>query len=102
MIQNNVHVHFITNSEVLERIKNSNHADFDEFIQSNLFHLYVYPRKINFLALVYNDYNIFMRLLNRNGETDASHIIGSSKKALEWVKELFEYYLKDSIPITEI
>jgi predicted transcriptional regulator len=43
-----------------------------------------------------------IRLLKSNGEYDTKYILCNDKDALEWGKELFEYYLKDSTTITDI
>ncbi|MDI3539341.1 MAG: hypothetical protein PWQ52_464, partial [Methanolobus sp.] len=64
--------------------------------------LYLYPKKIDVLTFAYNDHYLLINLLRSNGDTDNKHILCSNLSALEWGKELFQYYLKDSTPITKI
>ncbi|WP_370571669.1 transcriptional regulator FilR1 domain-containing protein, partial [Methanomethylovorans sp.] len=77
-------------------------TQFEKLMQSELFHFYVYVGNLSFVGLACNDYYFMMRLLKSNGEYDTKYVLCDDKEALEWGKGLFEYYLKDSTPITEI
>jgi predicted transcriptional regulator len=41
-------------------------------------------------------------MLQNNGDFDGKSLISYSTTALEWGKDLFDHYLKDSVPITDI
>ncbi|TGC08768.1 transcriptional regulator [Methanolobus halotolerans] len=102
MISNNVNVYMILSHDVIDKLKTDHSALFYEVMNSELFHLFVYPEQLSLMAVVLNDYYVFMRLLKNNGEYDNTYILCSSEECLEWVKEFFEHYLNNSIPVTNI
>jgi len=102
LISKNVSAYFLVSQGVLDKLRIEHPADFENIIKSELHHFFVYPKNINLMALVFNDYYILIRLLKNTGEYDTKHILCDNREAIEWGKELFEYYLKDSTPITEI
>ncbi|WP_370573936.1 helix-turn-helix transcriptional regulator [Methanomethylovorans sp.] len=102
MISNNVNVYLIVPQPVLDGFRTEHSKQFEKLMQSELFHFYVYVGNLSFVGLACNDYYFMMRLLKSNGEYDTKYVLCDDKEALEWGKGLFEYYLKDSTPITEI
>ena len=102
MVQQNVSIYLIVTQPVLDKIRTDYYADFAEFIESNLFNLFVYPKELGFISLVCNDYNVLMRLLGTNENHDFIRVKSDSPSAIVWAKELFELYLKDSVPITKL
>jgi predicted transcriptional regulator len=102
LISNNVSAYFLVSQGVLDKLRIEHPADFEKIIKSKLHHFFVYPKNIDLMALVFNDYYILIRPLKNTGEFDTKHILCNNREAIKWGKELFEYYLKDSIPITEI
>lgn len=98
----NVTIHFIITEEAFNKLRTDRYEDYESLVENDLINLFVYPGEIDILAYTYNDHCILMRLLRDNGDTDPTHIICSNPDAVEWGKELFEYFLKDSIPITGI
>jgi predicted transcriptional regulator len=102
LLKNNISIYLIISQDVLDQLRQKREPDFEKLLENELFNLYVYPKKADFLAFAYNDYYLLLRLLKVNGENDHQHILCPSQSAIEWGEELFEYYLKDSIQITEI
>lgn len=102
MISNNVNVYLIVPQPVLDGFRTEHFTQFEKLMQSELFHFSVYPENMGFVGLACNDYYFMIRLLKSNGEYDTKYILCNNKDALEWGKELFEYYLKDSTTITDI
>jgi predicted transcriptional regulator len=102
LMQNNADVYLITTPEVFDKLRTERIADFEELLKNELFHFYVCSLKMDFLAIVFNNYHLLMRPLKSDGEIDSNHILCSNPPALEWANELFEYYLKESVLITEI
>ncbi|MDP2216971.1 MAG: DUF1724 domain-containing protein [Methanolobus sp.] len=84
------------------KLQNQPDPSFAKLLENDLFNLFVYPKKSNLLTFAYNDYFFFMKLFKDTGEVDNSEVLCSNPFAIEWGKELFEYYLKDSITITEL
>lgn len=97
-----VTIYLVLSQEVLDRLQDKPDPDFVKLLKNELFNLYLYPKKVDVLTFAYNDYYLLMNLLRNSGDTDNQHILCSNPPALEWGKELFQYYLKDSIPVTKI
>ncbi|MCQ6963031.1 transcriptional regulator [Methanolobus chelungpuianus] len=102
MVSNNVNIYMIIPQDVLDRFKAEESMLLKETMKSELFHLFVYPEKPDFIALVYNDYYTFVRLLKNNGEFGNRYIICNSEESHEWAKELYDHYLGKSVQISEI
>ena len=102
LMQNNADVYFVTTPEVFDKLQTERIADFEELLKNDLFHFYVCSLKMNFLAIVFNNYHLLIRPLKSNGEIDSNHVLCSNPSALEWANDLFEYYLKESVLITEV
>lgn len=102
MLLNNVSVYLVVPQPVLDRFRNEHATKLEKLMQSELFHFYVYFGNLSFVGFACNDYYFMMRLLKSNGEYDIKYILCDEKEALEWGKALFEYYLKDAVPVTKI
>jgi predicted transcriptional regulator len=102
LISNNVNMHLIVSKDLLEKIRAGEDNDFKQLAQSGLFHLFVYPDKMDFLTFAYNDSNLLLSALKDNMEFDNKHILSCNPSTIDWGKDLFEHYLKDSTPVSEI
>jgi len=102
LLKNSFTIDYIVSKELLDKIKEENHEEFAVLLKNKSFNLYVYTKKARFLFLGYDDTNFIIDFTTNDGNFDVEHVLCKEKSALEWAKELFEYYLKDSIPITEI
>jgi len=102
LIGSNVTTNYIVSQHLLEKIKTEHYEDFNYFIKTGLFKLYVYNNELNFLFFTFDDFHIVINLLRKDGDFDSKFILCSTQDSLEWGKDLFDYYLKDSIPITEL
>lgn len=102
MIDNNLNVYYITSQELLNKISTDHQEEFGSLLENTNFKLFVYSKKSNFLFFAFNGVHLMMDFLKDTGEFDIDYVLCKSKSALEWGKELFEYYLKDSIPVTKL
>jgi len=102
LINNNVNFYLITSSDLHDKVMKEEYSEVVKLTQNKLVHLFVYPKTMPFQFISFNECYIMLSLLKNNGEPDINYILCESKNTLEWGKELFEYYLKDSTPITEI
>jgi predicted transcriptional regulator len=102
MIRNDVKVNVIITRELFDKIRCSQHAKIAELLDNKLYNLYIYPKKMGFVSFAYDDHHLLMRLLDSKGGYDTNYVLCSSPAALEWGKDLFDYYVKDSMLITEI
>lgn len=101
MVENHVKVNVIITQDMFDKVRNPEHAHIAELLKSEYLNFYVYPGKIDFVSFAYNENHLLLRLLNLSGVYDHKYVLCEKPEAREWGKELFEYYLKDSIPITE-
>ncbi|TGC07426.1 helix-turn-helix transcriptional regulator [Methanolobus halotolerans] len=102
MIDNKITINYIVSKDLFNKIRKESNEHIELLIKSGYFKLYVYHQKINFLFFTFDDYHIVMNPLKKAGDVDHSYIICSTEDALNWGKELFNYYLKDSTPITRL
>jgi predicted transcriptional regulator len=102
MAQKNVDIYLILSQNALDKLRSRYAAYFEKLIKSKSFHFYVYSKELGFQAFMYNDYYLLLHLLKNNGEHDNKRILCSNPYATEWGKDLFGYYLKDSMPIAEM
>lgn len=103
LISNNITINLIVSKGLLDKIRTHYRADFTDYLPSDLVNIYVYKKEMDFLYFTFDEYYLLMRLLKFNGDIDNKSVyFSTSSKALEWAKELFEYYLQDAVPVTEI
>jgi predicted transcriptional regulator len=102
MNQKGVGLYIITTRNVLDTIKEYHYEVFNRLLKTGSFNLFLYPEKMDMQVVAYNDYYLLLRLLTSDGHIDVDHMLCSGPDALEWGKELFEHYLKDSIQIKEL
>jgi len=100
LVSNDVNIHFIISSSLYNKLKSHGNSELNQIIQHKRANFYTYVGKVGFLSFGLNDYYIIMRLLRTDSKSNVSFIWCNSSNALEWGKALFEYYLKDSTPIT--
>jgi len=102
LIPHNINAHIIMTTDLFEKLQTENREEVAKFLNSKLIHFYVYPEKMELLSFLYNEHCIMLSPLANEGGFDNKHIECCSPSAIKWGKELFEHYLRKSIPITEI
>ncbi len=100
LIESNVDIHFIIDPSLYEKLQTETDTGLREIIKNKRVHLFVYNKKMEFISFAFNDYCILMRILESSGANDHKMLVCPGQSALAWGKELLEYYLKDSKPIT--
>ncbi|WP_370574239.1 helix-turn-helix transcriptional regulator [Methanomethylovorans sp.] len=102
LIANNVNISIIISKELYEKLMGHNPEKSRALIENSNISLYVYPTRFDFLSISINDYSVMLKLLTEQGVSDNKRVICSSPSALSWGKELFDHYLKNSTPVTEL
>ncbi|MDG6245060.1 MAG: winged helix-turn-helix domain-containing protein [Methanolobus sp.] len=102
MIDNKITIHYIVSENLFNKVRNESYEHLKHFLETGYFNLYVYHKKINFLFFTFDDYHLVMNPLKKDGNVDNTYIICNTEDALNWGKELFDYYLRDSTPITRV
>ena len=99
--KNGVNLSMVISSELLSKIRAEN-DDFRNLLNGDLNKIYLYPEEMGFMSFGYNESYFMMRFLTKNGDYDYNYLVSSSPSALKWGKELFDYYLKNAVPIDVI
>ncbi|WP_319507577.1 winged helix-turn-helix domain-containing protein [uncultured Methanolobus sp.] len=97
--KNGVNFSMVISSELLSKIRAEANDDFRNLLNSDLNKIYLCPEEMGFISFGYNEYFFMIRFLTKNGDYDHNYLVSSSPSALEWGKELFDYYLKNAVPI---
>ncbi|AFV22221.1 hypothetical protein Mpsy_0008 [Methanolobus psychrophilus R15] len=102
MTELNVNASFIVSDDLYQKLLHEKSEDLQYISQNPNIELYRYPSNFPFTSFTLTDHAVMLRTFTLEGGYDTKRIICSSEDALKWGKELYEYYLKDSILITEI
>ncbi|MDP2218337.1 MAG: winged helix-turn-helix domain-containing protein [Methanolobus sp.] len=95
-------MHVIISQSLFDKLEIDNYNDIKELLSNDLVHFYLYPNKMNLLSFVYSEQMVMIGLLTINGSFDNKHVVCENLTAINWAKDVFDYYLKNSTPITEI
>ncbi|WMW22004.1 winged helix-turn-helix domain-containing protein [Methanolobus mangrovi] len=101
LLSNDVDMHVIISQNLFDKLKAENYQDIERLVNNKSVHLYVYQKKMQFLAFVFNETSVMMSPLKISGEFDNKHIVCKGPDAVRWAQDFAEYYLKDSIPLTK-
>ncbi|MCQ6963030.1 helix-turn-helix transcriptional regulator [Methanolobus chelungpuianus] len=100
-VENNIDVSIIVNRELLDKMKRESHVSFNKFISTGRVRFYLYPGEFKFLSLSLSDDCAVLRLFTIGGGFSNKQLVCCTPEARGWNKDLFDHYLKDSIPITD-
>lgn len=99
---NDVNMSIIISNELHQKMVSDFKEDLEYILQLPKLEMYVYPENFKLLSFTLTDHNFLLRLLTLEGDYDHKRVICASDHALRWGNDLFEYYLNDSIQITEV
>ncbi|WMW22962.1 winged helix-turn-helix domain-containing protein [Methanolobus mangrovi] len=102
MLESNVTIYYIVSQELLNKIRTEYRTEFVHFIKNKSFKMYVYNKKMKFLYFTFDSVHSLISMLKSNGEFDNRFVLCKGQSAVDWTKELFEYYLEDCVPVTEL
>lgn len=102
LIANNVNIKVIFSQDIYEKVIRDIPEDIHHYLETPNVQFYLYHGNFKFLSFSYTNHAVLIRLLNLEGNYDNKRLFCSGNSARGWAKELFEYYLKDSIPVTEL
>lgn len=102
LTDNGVVVSTIISRELFESLKKSQYTNFKKLVESDKVNLFVYQGQVKTVFFAMNDFSTIYNILTNDGEVDHYIVRCHNRKAINWSKDLFEHYLKDSTPIIEI
>lgn len=97
-----VEMSLIITNELFQKIKQENYEFLRTFVNEGHGNLFIYHDVVNVISFSQNDHCIMFRMFTKGGNFDNRLLMVHDKKALGWGKELFEYYMERSIPLTDI
>lgn len=101
-IANGSNIEIIINADLLQKFKTTWQKEVKGYIDSGKVKFYLYQKDIELGTFAQNEHCFVLRMLSNNKTYDYSQLFCNGPDALKWGRELFDFYLKDSIPITEI
>ena len=101
-IQHGVDVHMIITEELLNKLKNQDNEVLQKFIKTGQVKCYLYPEELKFISFALNDYCILFRLLEHTNAYDNKQLMTCNPSALEWGKDFFKYFMKDTVPVSGV
>ncbi|MDW7731977.1 MAG: winged helix-turn-helix domain-containing protein [Methanolobus sp.] len=102
LTENDINVSMIISKDLYIKLKIDLYDQFKHFISVENIKFYLYQKDMEITSLAISDYCFFLRLLYKNNEFSNKQLFGDHPQSYQWSKDLFEYYLKDSTPITEL
>lgn len=102
LVENGIDVSIIMSKPALEKHIQDYKHELEVFLDSKRGKLFMYPGEMDLASLFITESFLMMCLLDRNGNYDRKDLVFCNEDALHWGKELMEYYLFRSQPITEL
>lgn len=102
LVEKGIDVSIIMSENALEKHIQEYKYELETFLVSKGGKLFVYPGDMELASLFVTDEFLMMCLFDKNGNYDRKDLVFCSENALQWAKELFEYYLFRSKPIMDL
>lgn len=100
--KNKTSITMVISEDLFNKLKTQNRDDFQQLLDNEYIRFKLYNKPFNFVFFALNDYCLLMTMLRKDGWYDNKELISFSNSALDWGKDLFKYYEKNSTPITGI
>jgi len=88
--------------DLLQKFKANEQKEVNGYIINEKIKFYLYPKDISLGTFAQNDHCSVLRTLSKDRTYDYTQLFCKGPDALKWGRELFDFYLNESIPITEI
>jgi predicted transcriptional regulator len=95
-------VAMIISEGLFRKLKEEWYEEFSSFVDSENVKFYVYRDDLILTSLAIADNCFILRLLLKDKEFSNTQLACSSPAAHRWSRDLFDYYLQDSVPVTRI
>ncbi len=102
LVSSNVEIHLILSQDLLDNMRDNYNQIFTEFLDTDKFKFYLHPANLGFMSLGISEHYLMLTSLRTDGFFDNNRILCSNPGAIRWGKELFNHYLKEATPITEL
>jgi predicted transcriptional regulator len=101
-IKGNKNVLMIITETVFSKLKEDHYEGFKELISHGGVKIYVCQHNLKMTSLSISDSCFILRLLSKNNLFSNKQLLCNDPRSYQWSKDLFDYYVNKSTPITEI
>lgn len=102
LVENGIDVSIIMSKTALKKHIQDYQNELEVFLGSKRGKLFEYPEDLKLASLFIADQFLMMCLFDRSGNYDRKDLVFCNEAALNWGRELFEYYLLRSQPIIDL
>ncbi|MCQ6963525.1 helix-turn-helix transcriptional regulator [Methanolobus chelungpuianus] len=101
-LQRNIDVYIIVSKDVLKKLKEELHEVTERFITGGKMRCCLHEKEMKLLSLAINDSCFVLRLFSRDNTFCNKQLACCTPRAHQWARDLFDHYMKDSVPITKL
>jgi predicted transcriptional regulator len=101
-VRRGVDLYIILTSDLIQKLKSECFEVFEDSLSCENVRIYMYQNNIKISSLAVADNGFLLRLPFNNNEYSNKQLLCCNSKGRQWGKDFYDYYLKDSIQITEI
>lgn len=102
IVKADTQVSLIVSESLYEKIVQEQYLDLADIIEIKRIQVNLYQDEIKLGSFILTDEKLMLRLLTLEGDYDTERMVCSGASALQWGKEVFDYYLKDSVSVDDI
>jgi predicted transcriptional regulator len=102
LIDCRVRLNFVISRKLYDKLIRDNYSSLAQLLKNGLVQIFVFPGKMDFQYVSYNDHCIMLAPIRNDGSIDNRYLLCSSSDTLQWGREFFEHYVNRSVPLAEI
>lgn len=95
-------IYIIISKDMLEKLREDWYEVTERFIAGGKIRLFLHQKQMNLLSLSISDSCFVLRLLSKDGSFCNKQLACCTPRAHQWAGDLFDHYMRDSIPITKL
>ncbi|WP_256623402.1 helix-turn-helix transcriptional regulator [Methanolobus chelungpuianus] len=99
---NKVKITMVISEDLYNKLKTQNRDDFQQLLDNEYIRFKLYSKPFDFVYFALNDRCLLITMLRKDGWYDNKELISFSRSAINWGRNLLEYYEHSSTPITSI
>lgn len=97
-----VEMTFLISEDLLDYLKREKYEEFRSLLENEKTNFYLYQEKMQFFSIVLNDQCVLLRLLQKDGSFSNLQAMFTGESAVNWGKELTEYFKQSSVQIMDV
>lgn len=102
LLQKDIGIYLIISKDMLKKLKEEWSEVTERFIAGGKMRYYLHEKEMKLLSLAINDSCFVLRLLSRDNTFCNKQLACCTPRAHQWARDLFDHYMKDSVPIKKL